>query len=90
MAYIDWLSSSCYCNETLLGLLTFFARSGSNAGIIPERMRISSAETTFNYNPQSGSLLSGYNYLNFGGGSIMYRNNTDIYFGSNSTCVVYT
>jgi hypothetical protein len=41
-------------------------------------------ETTFNYNPQSGSLLSGYNYLNFGGGSIMYRNTTDLYIGSNA------
>jgi hypothetical protein len=41
------------------------------------------AETTFNYNPQT-SLLAGYNYLNFGGGSIMYRNTTDIYIGSNA------
>ena len=41
-------------------------------------------ETTFNYNPQSGSLLASYNYLNFGGGSIMYRNATDIYIGSNA------
>jgi hypothetical protein len=40
-------------------------------------------ETTFNFNPQT-SLLSGYNYLNFGGGSIMYRNATDLYFGSNA------
>jgi len=40
-------------------------------------------ETTFNYNPQT-SLLAGYNYLNFGGGSIMYRNTTDIYIGSNA------
>jgi hypothetical protein len=44
----------------------------------------SNTETTFNYNPQSGSLLSGYNYLNFGGGSIMYRNTTDLYIGSNA------
>ena len=48
------------------------------------RMTISSAETTLNFNPQSGSLLSGYNYLNFGGGSIMYRNMTDLYIGSNA------
>ena len=41
------------------------------------------AETTFNYNPQT-SLLASYNYLNFGGGSIMYRNATDIYIGSNA------
>jgi len=40
-------------------------------------------ETTFNFNPQT-SLLSGYNYLNFGCGSIMYRNATDVYFGSNA------
>jgi hypothetical protein len=53
-------------------------------GTTVEVMRITSAETTFNYNPQSGSLLSGYNYLNFGGGSIMYRNMTDIYIGSNA------
>jgi hypothetical protein len=44
----------------------------------------SNTETTFNFNPQSGSLLSGYNYLNFGGGSIMYRNTTDLYIGSNA------
>ena len=49
-----------------------------------ERMRITSTETTLNFNPQSGSLLSGYNYLNFGGGSIMYRNMTDLYIGSNA------
>ena len=41
------------------------------------------AETTFNYNPQT-SILAGYNYLNFGGGSIMYRNAPDIYIGSNA------
>jgi len=41
------------------------------------------AETTFNYNPQT-SILAGYNYLNFGGGSIMYRNASDIYIGSNA------
>lgn len=40
-------------------------------------------ETTLNFNPQT-SLLSGYNYLNFGGGSIMYRNASDLYFGSNA------
>jgi len=40
-------------------------------------------ETTFNFNPQT-SLLSGYNYLNFGGSSIMYRAGTDMYFGSNA------
>jgi hypothetical protein len=43
----------------------------------------SNTETTFNFNTQT-SLLAGYNYLNFGGGSIMYRNNTDIYIGSNA------
>jgi hypothetical protein len=43
----------------------------------------SNTETTLNFNPQT-SLLASYYYLNFGGGSIMYRNNTDIYFGSNS------
>jgi len=42
-----------------------------------------STETTLNFNPQT-SLLSGYNYLNFGGGSIMYRNATDLYIGSNA------
>jgi hypothetical protein len=41
------------------------------------------AETTFNFNPQT-SLLASYNYLNFGGGSIMYRNASDIYIGSNA------
>jgi hypothetical protein len=56
----------------------------TGAGGGTERMRITSTETTFNYNPQSGSLLSGYNYLNFGGGSIMYRNTTDLYIGSNA------
>jgi len=40
-------------------------------------------ETTFNFNPQT-SLLASYNYLNFGGGSIMYRNASDIYIGSNA------
>jgi hypothetical protein len=40
-------------------------------------------ETTLNFNPQT-SLLAGYNYLNFGGGSIMYRNATDVYIGSNA------
>jgi hypothetical protein len=40
-------------------------------------------ETTFNFNPQT-SLLASYNYLNFGGGSIMYRNAPDIYIGSNA------
>jgi len=40
-------------------------------------------ETTFNYNPQT-NLLASYNYINFGGGSIMYRNATDIYIGSNA------
>jgi hypothetical protein len=40
-------------------------------------------ETTFNFNPQT-NLLASYNYLNFGGGSIMYRNASDIYIGSNA------
>jgi hypothetical protein len=40
-------------------------------------------ETTLNFNPQT-SLLAGYNYLNFGGGSIMYRNASDLYIGSNA------
>ncbi len=44
---------------------------------------ISGTQLTLNFNPQT-SLLSGYNYLNFGGGSIMYRNNTDVYIGSNA------
>ena len=43
----------------------------------------SNIETTLNFNPQT-NLLASYYYLNFGGGSIMYRNTTDIYFGSNS------
>lgn len=40
-------------------------------------------ETTFNYNPQT-SLLASYNYLNFGGGTIMYRDAPDIYISSNA------
>ena len=44
---------------------------------------LSNTETTLNFNPQT-SLLAGYNYLNFGGGSIMYRNTTDVYIGSNA------
>jgi hypothetical protein len=40
-------------------------------------------ETTLNFNPQT-NLLASYYYLNFGGGSIMYRNASDIYIGSNS------
>lgn len=40
-------------------------------------------EATFNYNPQT-NLLAGYKYLNYGGGSIMYRDNTDVYYGSNA------
>jgi hypothetical protein len=43
----------------------------------------SNTETTLNFNPQT-NLLASYYYLNFGGGSIMYRNTTDIYFGSNA------
>jgi hypothetical protein len=66
------------------GALIFATRALTTDTAPIERMRISSVETTFNYNPQSGSLLSGYNYLNFGGGSIMYRNTTDLYIGSNA------
>jgi hypothetical protein len=40
-------------------------------------------QTTLNFNPQT-NLLASYYYLNFGGGSIMYRNLPDIYFGSNA------
>jgi hypothetical protein len=43
----------------------------------------SNTETTLNFNPQT-NLLASYYYLNFGGGSIMYRNLPDIYFGSNA------
>lgn len=43
----------------------------------------SGTETTLNYNPQT-NLLASYKYLNFGGGSIMYRNATDVYYGSNA------
>jgi hypothetical protein len=56
---------------------TFLTIKGNGAAAF------TNTETTFNYNPQT-SLLSGYNYLNFGGGSIMYRNASDLYFGSNA------
>ena len=43
----------------------------------------SNTETTLNFNPQT-NLLASYYYLNFGGGSIMYRNAPDMYIGSNA------
>jgi hypothetical protein len=55
----------------------------SGSLIVTGSTTFSNTETTINFNPQT-SLLAGYNYLNFGGGSIMYRNNTDIYIGSNA------
>jgi hypothetical protein len=55
----------------------------SGSLIVTGSATFSNTETTINFNPQT-SLLSGYNYLNFGGGSIMYRNTTDVYIGSNA------
>ena len=74
-----------------LGDLVFATRGVTTNTAPTERLRIASTgaatftntETTLNYNPQT-SLLSGYNYLNFGGGSIMYRNASDLYFGFNA------
>ena len=59
------------------------ATTGLNISTTTGAATLLNTETTFNFNPQT-SLLSGYKYLNFGGGSIMYRNATDLYIGSNA------
>jgi hypothetical protein len=59
-----------------------FAKTGS-ANTFYGTQTFVNTETTFNYNPQT-SLLASYNYLNFGGGTIMYRDAPDIYISSNA------
>ena len=69
-------------NDQLLGSVTGATYIYAGSGVSP-KATFSNTETTLNFNPQT-NLLASYYYLNFGGGSIMYRNNSDIYFGSNA------